>query len=237
MGPIVERNIFCSQCRGEPLATTAPATSIRTDLPLTLVAIMYAPPPLDVAWTVAVVRDEDDLSLRVLGVKGTVRDARVVDIGQTRLHLEHNGKIEYLDLLEPSGKHLTRLEVGARTSDPLAAELDRGIRQIGTHSYEIQRATLQAALDNMNAVTASARIIPEIHDGLAAGFRLYSVRREGPLARLGLQNGDVLVAINGLALTSPQAGLEAYAKLRSASHVSLGLERNGSPITLEYQLR
>ena len=52
-----------------------------------------------------------------------------------------------------------------------------------------------------------------------------------------MQNGDVISAINGLEITSPEKALEVYAKLKSASHLSLGLERNGQRITKDYTIR
>ena len=53
----------------------------------------------------------------------------------------------------------------------------------------------------------AARIVPETRDGKPAGFRLFSVRPDGPFAKIGLQNGDVISAINGLEMTSPDKAL------------------------------
>ena len=113
--------------------------------------------------------------------------------------------------------------------DALSAEMDRGIKKTGEHTYELQRSTLESVLGNMNLLSRSARIVPEIKDGKAAGFR--------PFAKIGMQNGDVIASINGLEITSPEKALEVYAKLKSASHLSLGLERNGQKITKDYSIR
>jgi general secretion pathway protein C len=115
--------------------------------------------------------------------------------------------------------------------------MDKGIKKLGEHAYEIQRQTLESVLGNMNLLSRSARIVPEIRDGKAAGFRLYSVRPDGPFAKIGMQNGDVISSINGLEITSPEKALEVYAKLKSASHLSLGLERNGQKVTKDYSIR
>ena len=89
----------------------------------------------------------------------------------------------------------------------------------------------------MSALSRAARIVPEMKDGRAAGFRLFSVRPDGPFAKIGLQNGDVISAINGLEMSSPDQALMVYTKLKSASHLSVGLERNGQKITKEYNIR
>jgi general secretion pathway protein C len=89
----------------------------------------------------------------------------------------------------------------------------------------------------MALLSRSARIVPEMKDGKAAGFRLFAVRPDGPFAMIGMQNGDIISSINGLEITSPEKALEVYAKLKSASHLSLGMERNSQKITKEYNIR
>ena len=77
--------------------------------------------------------------------------------------------------------------------------------------------------------------------GTAAVSRTTVTGREdigtGPFGLIGLQNGDVISAINGLEMTSPDKALEVYTKLKSASHLSVGLERNGQKITKDYSIR
>ena len=89
----------------------------------------------------------------------------------------------------------------------------------------------------MGALARAARIVPETRDGKSIGFRLFSIKPDGPFGKIGLQNGDVISAINGLEMTSPDKALEVYTKLKSASHLSVGLERNGQKITKEYNIR
>lgn len=89
----------------------------------------------------------------------------------------------------------------------------------------------------MALLSRSARIVPEIRDGKAFGFRLYSVRPDGPFAKIGMSNGDVISSINGLEISSPEKALEVYAKLKSASHLAVGLERNGQKISKDYTIR
>jgi general secretion pathway protein C len=225
--PVIERNIFCSTCRER-----SPASPSRepepTALPLALVAILYAPPPRGATASLAVVRDTETHGFRLVAPGDHLRGATVVDVGETRLRLDHQGRSELLDLLQ----------VPALAPAPIAATpLDRGIRQLADGSYEIERATLEALLADTPALLQAARVVPELRDGRAAGFRLHAVRPDGILARIGLRNGDVVVAVNGLPLTAPERALDAFVKLRSASHVSLSLERGGQRLTADYRIR
>lgn len=252
--PVLKRNMFCSSCppiedkvetavAEGPVDPTAPtAESVRTSMPLSLMAVMYAPPPAGIKYSMAVIRDTETLGSGAYTVGGSIRDARITEIEETRVHFDHNGKPEYLDLFpapeEPAPAPATVAEGEKKApSDELGAELDRGLKQTGDHNYELQKSTLEQVLGNMALLSRSARIVPEIRDGKPAGFRLYSVRPEGPFAKIGMQNSDVIYAINGLEMSSPEKALEVYSKLKSARHLSVSLERNGQKITKEYNIR
>jgi len=245
---ILKRNVFCSTC--PPILGPPPGTEDklpeapplqRTSLPLKLLAVMFSPPPGDPRWSVAIIRDNDEKSAGPYAIGSKIREAMVSDIEETRVYLEISGRKEYLDLIDrpqpAPGAAPTPAAAATTTSDPLMAELEKGIKKTGEHNYEVQRGTVDSLLGNMSLLSRSARIVPEIKDGRAAGFRLFSVRPDGPFAKIGLQNGDVISAINGLEMTSPDKALEVYTKLKSASHLSVGLERNGQKITKEYNIR
>jgi general secretion pathway protein C len=245
---ILNRNIFCSTC--PPILTKPvvvgegpppPPELQRTALPLKLLAVMFAPPPGDPRWSVAIIRDVEDKSVGPYTIGSKIREALVSDIEEARIYLEVSGRKEYLDLIDkgpaPTPGVAAPTIAAAPTADPLMAELDRGIKKIGEHNYEVQRQTVDSLLGNMSLLSRSARIVPEIRDGKAAGFRLFSVRPDGPFGKIGLQNGDVISAINGLEMTSPDKALEVYTKLKSSSHLSVGLERNGQKINKEYNIR
>jgi general secretion pathway protein C len=229
----LDRNIFCSRCTAA-IASPGLSGPEKSSLPLVLIAVMRVP-----RWSLVLLKDTSDGSLGLLAPGGRVRDAIVTSIEETRVWLQRPGRREYLDLLEPSSGPSSRPAPPAVApgGDPLAAELERGIRQTGDRSYEIQRSTLEALLGNMNALARSARVIPEVKDGKPAGLRLVSVRPDGPFARIGIQNGDLISSINGLELDSVEKSIVVYGKLRSATHLSVGLERGGGKVALEYTIR
>jgi general secretion pathway protein C len=243
---ILRRNIFCSTCppigaeSGLREGPAAPAPLRRTSLNLKLLAIMFAPRPADPRWSVAIIRDNDAKSAGPHNVGSRLRGATIDDIVEDRVYLDFGeGRREYLDLLDrpeppPTSASATTPTVAA---DPLAAELDRGVKKLGEHSYEVQRSTLDALLGNMPALAISARIVPENKNGKPAGFRLFSIRPDGPFAKLGLQNGDLVSAINGLDMTSPDEALLAYTKLKTANHLSIAIERGGHKLTKDYNIR
>jgi general secretion pathway protein C len=243
---ILKRNIFCSTCPpilGKPEEAgggPAPAPPLqRTSLNLKLLAIMFAPPPADPHWSVAIIRDNDAHSAGPYSIGSKLRDATVDDVTEDRVYLDFGGgRREYLDLLDrPQPAAGTPAAPTAAPTDPFAAELEKGIKSIGEHKYEVQRATVDSLLGNMGALAKGARIVPETRDGKPAGFRLFSIKPDGPFAKIGLLNGDVVSAINGLEMNSPDQALLAYTKLKTANHLSVAIERNGQKITKDYNIR
>lgn len=245
----LKRNIFCSTC---PPILKAPENAetkderlepVKTALPIQLVATAMSRAPSLISRSLAMLRDTETKAIGPFGIGQKVKGATVTEIQEKRVYLDNAGKPEYLDLFDeapaatPSPSIAVAPPPSSSSSDPLSAELDKGIKKLGEHNYEIQRQTLESVLGNMSLLSRSARIVPEIREGKAAGFRLYSVRPDGPFAKIGMQNGDVISSINGLEITSPEKALEVYAKLKSASHLSMQLERNGQRVTKDYNIR
>jgi len=245
---ILKRNIFCSTCPpivsedgSGPGPTTAAAPPLQpTSLNLKLLAIMFAPRPTDPRRSVAIIRDNDGKSAGPYYIGSQLRAATIDEIAADRVYLDFGGgRREYLDLLDhPRPAPIDPVTAALpKPADPLAAELDRGIKKLGEHTYEVQRSTLDTLLGNMPALAVGARIVPEAKDGKPAGFRLLSLRPDVPFTKIGLQNGDVVAAINGLDMNSPDEALLAYTKLKTANHLSVAILRNGQKITKDYNIR
>lgn len=115
-------------------------------------------------------------------------------------------------------------------------ELDRGIRQQSETKYQVQRSLVDKLLSNQAELMRSARVVPHEENGRVVGVKLYGIRRSSLLGKLGIQNGDMLRTINGFDMSSPDSALEAYAKLRSASNLSVALVRRGTAVTMDYQI-
>ena len=140
----------------------------------------------------------------------------------------------------PTSLHLPKATKGhpsGHPRDPFVQELDRGMRKLAERRYEIKRSTLELALGHLELLARSVRVIPDARDGKPFGFRLFAITADGPVARLGLRNDDVLVSINGLDIATPERVLDAYGKLKNAPRLVLGLIRERHEITQEYTIR
>lgn len=143
----------------------------------------------------------------------------------------------------PPPVHVDRL--ASRPTEPaeedtvlgqLAAPSATPIRRIDDRTFEIDRGWLEAALEDAPALMHAARVMPHEVDGRVVGVRVYGIRPGSTLAELGLRNGDLLQAIDGRSLATPDTALEAYAALRRTDVLALLLERRGEPMIFVYRI-
>lgn len=121
--------------------------------------------------------------------------------------------------------------------DELDKLLDAGVKKIDDTHTEISAAVFDRLLVNTMAVAKGARVVPAMKDGKPHGFKLYAIRPRSLLARVGLANGDTLLAINGTDLSSADKALEVYKQLRDAKKLVVSVERRGQPVTLYIAIR
>jgi general secretion pathway protein C len=124
----------------------------------------------------------------------------------------------------------------ARNAGLSDAELTDGIEKISDTKFSIQRSLVDKVLANQGSLMKTARVIPHEEDGRVAGVKLYGIRRNSLLGRLGVRNGDMLRTINGFDMTSPDTALEAYSTLRNADKLTLAVKRQNKEMTIEYNI-
>jgi general secretion pathway protein C len=117
------------------------------------------------------------------------------------------------------------------------AEMDQNIHAQGETKFSIPRAFVDKILSNQAEIMSSARVVPHEENGQVVGVKLYGIRRNSLLGKLGLQNGDLLRTINGFEMSSPDTALEAYSRLRTASNLAVAVVRRGQAINVQYDIQ
>ena len=121
--------------------------------------------------------------------------------------------------------------------DETVSEIVRPIEPgSGSNRHEISRALVDEFLRGGLKPPRSV-IVPVTRDGRTIGLQVFGVDRDGPLAAMGLMEGDVVRALNGIPLANPDKALRAYKVLRNANHVTLLLERGGRRFPMDYDVR
>ena len=107
------------------------------------------------------------------------------------------------------------------------------VRPLGRFRFLVSRRAWAVGEDSF---AVGVRVVPVLRCGAPAGVRLYAIRPGSLYARLGLQNGDEVVRVDGIPLTSPDRALEAYARARLRRTVTVDLRRQKMPIEIVYQI-
>ena len=120
---------------------------------------------------------------------------------------------------------------------PIDQAISKGIVRVGANEFNVDRGVVDKILENQAELMKTARIVPEQENGKVVGIRLFGVRPDTLLGVLGMENGDRLETINGFDMTSPEKALEAYARLRTADHLTIKVNRRGSATNLDYNIK
>lgn len=204
------------------------------------------PPPVVDDWSLAVIRDAADETKRV-GIyrRGDTlpKGAVVLQVVPRRVYIMVGRQVEYLDQDgAPPPPPASAVAVAEPTLGPgeqtgLEKDIEKGIRCAGASNCEVDKSLVDKLLANTTALATSARFVPSSKDNKPNGFKVYAIRPGSVFAKLGLQNADLVKAINGLDMSTPDKAFEAYTKLKSATHLTLNVERRGENVTYDYQIR
>jgi general secretion pathway protein C len=123
---------------------------------------------------------------------------------------------------------------GPGSLDPAIA---KGIQKVSATEFNVDRGVVDKILENQADLMRQARIVPEQENGKMVGIRLFGVKPDTLLGVLGMENGDRLQTINGFDMTSPEKALEAYARLRTADHLTVQVNRKGANTNLDYNIK
>lgn len=123
------------------------------------------------------------------------------------------------------------------SSGGVPADIADKIKKVSDTEFHIDRSVVDKILEDQAQLMRSARIVPEQKNGKVVGIRLFGVRPDTLLGKLGLQNGDRLESINGFEMASPEKALEAYAHLRTSDNLSVKVTRRGQPVNIDFKIQ
>jgi len=104
--------------------------------------------------------------------------------------------------------------------------------------HVVDRAQLVQLVSSPQRYFSEARFQPHFSgNGMIDGFRVDGIRQVGVLETAGLQNNDVLGAINGVEIRDPGRLWEQFKQLQHERTVRLNVVRQSQPMTLTVEIR
>jgi general secretion pathway protein C len=240
--PILEQNPFGTPMKLTPLATERQTVGD---------SFRKKPAALSELSLVGTVVGDKNLSYAIFVVDSTHREERAnLDApGQELFALGKNvydygtlTKIEkgWVELTQGANTYTIAIidpyvkEIQAKTTESLQTSF---AKKISEGQYLLDQRKVQQALNNPEQILTDARLLPNIQDGRQEGFRISEVRPGGLYESLGIRNGDILLRVNNLEISNPDVAVQAMSALRGMNTVNLDIIRDGSRITMSYQIR
>jgi general secretion pathway protein C len=204
---------------------------------------------MDPMWSVAVLQAPGDQLGKMRRVGDSVGDRQVAYIGYNpaknspSVWLTGGSQLCQVLLFAPAAPAPAP---GAAAAPPPAEKPNNGgvpkdiadrIQKVSDTEFHVDRAVVDNILENQAQLMKTARIVPEQKDGKVVGIRLFGIRPDTLLGKLGLQNGDRLETINGFEMASPEKALEAYARLRTADSLNVKVTRRGAPVSIDFKIQ
>jgi general secretion pathway protein C len=176
-------------------------------------------------------------------------DATLEAVYPDRIALRRNGVLESLRLRTPEdtsapGSAAGRLAFNPQNTAPAPSLLPGAnaapapfiTPSIAPMGADFAAITQQLGVDPV-ALARQVSVLPVMENGRFVGVRLVGARDVPVIAKLGLEPDDLVTAVNGIALDSPQRAQEVARSLASASAVNVTVRRNGKTETLSASLR
>lgn len=145
------------------------------------------------------------------GVSGT----RLHHVFADRVLLNRSGRLETLRLPEEDEAGANIRRAAAR---PTAAPIQ-------TNAAPLREVISQ----NATEITRVMRFAPHVEGGQIVGFRVTPGPEAEVFTGLGLEPGDVVTDINGIALDDPSRGLQAFEALGESTMANVTILRGGNP--------
>ena len=197
----------------------------------------------DPEWSFAALQAPGDPKSVLRRRGGDFNGKEVKFVGWDRVWLNNGGQLCQASMFNPlappstvpaaaSGAPAEHGGAGAVPDD-----IKKGIVRVSATEFNVDRGVVDKILENQAELMKQARIVPEQENGKVVGIRLFGVRNDTLLGALGMENGDRLQSINGFDMTSPEKALEAYARLRTADHMTVQINRRGSNMNLDYNVK
>lgn len=223
---ILERNFFGAQLAGEvqvaEIEIQEPLTA--TKLPLRLLGTAAA---TDLRRSRAAIEDEKTRDHMVVGVGDRLEGhsrVRVEAIERTRVILDNAGRREELALHEGE-------PVRPR---PAARPTPRPSRRAARANRVNDRLEALAGDDGqgLSRLLSQARIVPHYVEGEMLGMKIDAIQANSLFERAGLENGDVIVEVNGIVIDRPESASAIFDELASAEAIDIAALRGDSPINM-----
>ena len=179
----------------------------------------------------AIVQEGADRKQRIYRFNESIDGGKIVKILRDRILIKREGKEEVLSI---SGGEVKPSPV---TSTSAPASRGEVVKKLSANRFLVNREDVAASVGNVNQFMTQARLKPHFVMGRPSGFSVSEINSGSLMAKLGLQNNDVVKKVNGQSINKPEELFQAYSQLQRDSNIEVEIERNNQVEVFRYEIR
>jgi general secretion pathway protein C len=200
-----------------------------SDLPLRLLGTMASTDP---ALSRATVRHLETQRTFVIGVGDEILHARVEGIERERILLREEGSVRELRLEREQGAPAPNDVATApeAPSEPVPSDTntETGVVAAQDPMDHFELLVGQLTINLQESTGGQAQLLPEVEDGSLVGLSVGAIQPDSLFAQMGIQNGDVITEIDGVAIDQPLRAMYAVRALLDADTYRVTVRRGGT---------
>ena len=111
-----------------------------------------------------------------------------------------------------------------------------GIENFG-NKFNIQKSLIDEKMKDIGSTLTQARAVQMTNPDGSLSFKMTEIDPGGIFPYLGVQDGDIITAINGKPITNLNEVMALFGRIKNLDQLSLGIKRDGAESTQEYSIK
>ena len=125
----------------------------------------------------------------------------------------------------------------SRNINHIYTQIIDNIEKVSDNYFKIKKNILLENLKDPQKFLSASRIIPQKIEGNATGFLIKNVKKGSFFNSLGLQDGDIILKINGESFNNTFTVLNQLTKIKDKKAIYLEILRNKKLFAIKYELK
>ena len=247
---ILERNVFNSEgAMGDVDPTAEGPQMAKTQLPIKVIGIIYGGTPFN---GIAMIENTQNRTVNSFMVGDQMSpEAKLLEIQREIIIIDNQGRKEFAAIEEVELRRSTRKGGGKKVSNSPASLAGSGYasdappESFKEEGFERKGGNIEMTAEyksrllttDFASVLQDAKASPNLIDGVLRGWRMDRIRKNSFWEKSGIQNGDIIEEINGVALTDAGQSVKTLQSFRNESEVDIKVNRSGQKIILNLKVR
>ncbi|MDY0189491.1 MAG: type II secretion system protein GspC [Desulfuromonas sp.] len=233
---ILQRNIFNSTQSAE-VQEIAPTRQASRQAATALAATNLTLIGTVVAGDLSLAVIKIDREIEIIRIQHKIPGHGTLD-AVFRDHVEIKAQDGSIHILAMEDNEVAPASTGARARGNIAPQpATEVVHNLGNNRWAITTSEAEKIRSNIGTIIQQVRIEPNLVNGKTDGFTIKRIQRNSLLNQMGLMRGDILHAVNGTTLDSPEKGLQIFQQLREAKTLNLDLNRAGQSMKFQYEIK